>query len=92
MERMNIYHVSGYEKYLGYDSYDSFVIVCKTEEIARNTHPSNGEYKWWNNEMYDRQCNSWVKEEDVPNLTVTHVGVANENTEDGLVCSSFNAG
>ena len=88
---MNIYHVST-DKNLGYDSYSEFVIVCKTKEIARNSHPMNGEYKWWTNERYVGKHDSWVMEEDVPSLEVENVGVAKKGAEGGILCASFHAG
>ena len=96
----NIYLVTEKGNLGKYDSFDSFVIVCKTEEIARNTHPGTGEYKWWNNNNKSHlnidnsrtSSYSWVDEKDVPNLKVEHIGVAKDEKKARLVCSSFNEG
>lgn len=68
----------------GYDTYDSFIVCCKTEDEARRTHPS-GTHRGSD----DR---TWVREEELNLLDVECIGNANDNIEVGVVLASFNAG
>jgi hypothetical protein len=72
----------------GYDSYDSFVLCCDSEEEARDMHPSGCERE------YARWRRDWVEWEKrtTPTLTVILLGEASEGTEPGVVIASFNAG
>ena len=87
---MNIYLVKRTVKYIEEDTFDSFVIVCETEEIARNMHPGTG---WTNSDIdNNRGYSSWVNEKDVPKLKVKRIGYAQSDQKAGVVCASFCAG
>lgn len=82
-------HAQGPEfKYLDYDTYSDFVVVAKSEEDARNTHPHDNE-SW--DSPYDT---TWIKSTDKHLLTVTCLGLCtNETLKQGhVVCASFHAG
>ena len=84
--KRHIYLVSQDENY-DYDTFDSFVVVANSEVRARYTHPSSGEVGCWNGqtEAYD----TWAPVEYV---TIERIGTADPGMEEGIVCSSFNAG
>lgn len=68
----------------GYNTYDSFVIICDSEEEARNTHPCPwhgiwDDESWCPKHLVDREV-------DVTRLGITH------KQEKEIVCKSFNAG
>jgi len=65
---------------LGYDTYDSAVVVARTVDEARNTHP--GEYEEW--DEY-----SWCKPAQVE---VEYVGQPRRGMKLGVVVASFRAG
>lgn len=70
-----------------YDTYDSFVIACETEDEAKNTHPCGEpmtEEQW--NDIYSSWCSS------VKHVKVQYLGEADKSLEEGVVCASFNAG
>ena len=81
-------------KTLGYDSYDSFVICCESEDIARKTHPECGIYEWWKDGQYPSSIDwGWVQSSDIyDQLEVVCIGIADSKLEKGIVISSFNAG
>jgi len=90
---MNIYLVERTDG-VGYDEFDSFVVIAKTEEGAKNTHPyykeeeDNKEEAW-----YWKNYNSWIKKDDLNRLTVTLVGKATKEYKvRKVICASFNAG
>ena len=93
---MNIYKVSQ-NKNTGYDTYDSFVIICETEEQARYANPG-GFYRWHDNAWYFQYSDGREKAEndntwcDAKDVEVELVGKAEEGKEIGIICSSFNAG
>ena len=71
----------------GYDTYDSFVVICNSEDEAKNTHPSNQpmtDEKWKN--KYGVWC------EHINYVKVQYLGEADSSLQKGVVCSSFNAG
>lgn len=81
-----------------YNTYDSFVIRCDTEQEARMTHPdgflashvdgepdANGWKQWWDDGY-------WVSRDDLDKVKVEHIGVALDSMPYGIVCTSFNAG
>lgn len=84
-EKSYIYRVS--QSYVhGYDTYDSFVIICDNEEIARNTHPTGAplrEYRYF--------ADSWCAHEHIDHIEVRLIGVTHKQDLE-IVCSSFNAG
>jgi len=75
----------------GWDTYDSCVVAAETEVDAKYIHPSD--YKndpdenWWEEES------NWYDDWASPNkITITLIGLAVEGTNQGIICSSFNAG
>jgi hypothetical protein len=93
---MNIYKI-WVDDWLGYDTFDSAIVVAKGEESARHIHP-RGEARGWNNETgrYDKpwyesdEClESWVKPERV---NVRLVGTTEIFHEGTVLCASYNAG
>lgn len=81
-----------------YDTYDSAVVACETEEEAKHSHPS-GYYKWdedaWafqhrskEQEKEGRTTSCWT---DPENVSVQLIGESVDGVS-GVVCSSFNAG
>lgn len=80
---MNIYLVKR-DGPTGYDQYASFVVVAKTKQAARLTHPSKFKPSW------DGHADSgWV---NCNKVLVTFLGAAHGSLEAGVVCSDFNAG
>ena len=65
-----------------YDTYDSAVVAAETEELARNTHPS--EYGKWG-EDYSSWCSAPDK------VKVKLIGDAIPETKPGVIVASFNA-
>ena len=65
----------------------SFVIICASEQIARNTGPT-GIYKWWEKEDFNDKWSRWIQPKDIDNLAVTFLGVADPELEEGVVCAS----
>ncbi len=72
----------------GYDTYDSAVVAAKSENIARNINPSNGnpmtEKNW--SDQWSEWCDSPEK------VTVELIGTAVKGAKEGIICASFNAG
>lgn len=69
---MNIYKI-WVDDWLGYDTFDSAIVVAKDEESARHIHP-RGEARGWNRETHrydklwyesDEPLDSWVMPERV---------------------------
>jgi hypothetical protein len=88
---MNIYLLSQNENG-GYDTFDSLVVVAKSEAKARMIHPSESygisrEDAWGDS---DRAYSSWASKPE--NVTVSHIGKANTGANEGIVITSFNAG
>lgn len=94
---MNLYYVCQ-EVNNEYDTYNSFVAVCETEDDARHTHPSE-HYKWmgsgWGFIYFDgrvsnegRTTHDWCDPDDVKVdlIGTSYVGIR------GVICASFNAG
>ena len=85
----------------GYDTYDSVVVCANSEEEARKIHPSSfathvtGE-KWMGTFIkggeYELCDNSWVQFDQINEIKVTLIGIANETQQIGVICASFNAG
>jgi len=70
-----------------YDTYDSFVVACETEDEARNKHP------WGYQMTQEHWCETfsdWCSSVDYVN--VKYLGEADKSLEKGVVCASFNAG
>jgi hypothetical protein len=104
---MNIYLLSQTEL-VGYDTYDSCVVLAETEEEARTIHPnSNFKYRddlsrWVRDSWYDKYLkeniipyfdSSWCKHPEA--VIVKYLGEFKGNLDDyptRIICSSFNAG
>jgi len=80
---MNLYLVSQTSN-SSYDTYDSFVVACNSEDEARHTHPEGYEVK---DEQEYRWCD-WTYADEV---IVKLIGVASKGLQ-GVICASFNAG
>jgi hypothetical protein len=85
--KLKLYLVSQTEN-SDYDTYDSFVVACKSEEEARHTNPSNGIVM--TEEDWSYPYSSWCSSSD--SVKVTYLGIADPSVHHGIVCSSFNAG
>ena len=70
----------------GYDTYDSAVVAAPDEQTAKKMSPGNG--RLW--EPGDDFQSDWCSSHD--KVTVKYIGDAVEETEQGIICSSFNAG
>lgn len=87
----NVYVVSRTDG-VGYDEYDSFVVVASDEEEARNTHPSNNSDSYiehWGS-PWDEKYRSWISKSEIHTLDVEHIGTSIQPC--GVILSSFNAG
>ena len=94
MRKMKIFHVSAKNNsrfnYLGYDTYSDFVVVCETEEEARNIHPETEWDELWEP---DEAYAGWIKRSDIPFLSVVEIGTAVPGIASGtIICSSYHAG
>lgn len=64
--------------HVDYEEFESFVVVCDNEQVARGIQP-RGAYYISDDEYYDNVCyGGWVCPE---NVKVTHIGLANEATQ-----------
>jgi len=85
-KRMKLYRISQTEN-IGYDSYDSAVVLAKNFIDAKNTNPRTGQQmrmRDWVDNYY------WCsKLEDVK---VEYLGEAKYEQEDPIIVASFNAG
>lgn len=79
---MNIYLVER-DGPTGYDQYASFVVVAKTKQEARLTHPSS--ISSWDGHA----TSGWV---NCNKVGVLFLGAAHGSLEAGVICSDFNAG
>lgn len=100
---MNLYLISQYDN-MGYDTYDSAVVVAKNEQEAREVHPSelvthvsNG--KWMGTykrgelkgkEYVQDNIRGWVSFKDISCIKVELLGKTDKKK--GLILASFNAG
>lgn len=71
----------------GYDTYDSFVVCCRSEQEASEFHPSGVQ-------MSDRgpinpRRDDWTT---TNHLSVTLLGKASNQITDGVILASFTAG
>ena len=92
---MNLYLLSQNES-KGWDTYDSAIIAAESEEEARKICPS-GRYEWRDGWCYDylptrRYCprSDWAN--DIANISVKLIGVADPTVVRGVILASFNAG
>ncbi len=81
---MNIYLISQCVNQ-DYDTYDSAVVVAKTEEDARDTSPRGGKVNWPGGNY-----GSWASKRE--EVSVELLGEAKEDLREGVICASFNAG
>mgnify|MGYP003463396401 CR=1 FL=1 len=90
---MNIYLVARTDR-VDYDEFDSFVVIAKTEEEAKNIHPYYKEEEDAKEEAwYWKNSHSWVKKDDLYSLTITLIGKATKEYKvRKVICASFNAG
>lgn len=91
-----------------YDTYSDAVVAASDEETARRTHPSDyakrydEEKQAWMGVYSDGPSlgqeyifasndnnHSWTS---IDNVQVKLIGIAVENTEQGIICASFHAG
>ena len=68
----------------GYDTYDSMIVMSKTEERARDMHPEG--VGGWTNKWSD-----WIDLDQKHLLSVSNIGVT-KSREEGVVLTSYNAG
>lgn len=89
---MNIYLVERTDK-VGYDGYDSFVVVSESEEKAKSYKPINIPMEMLDKHNFSNNDwdNDWTNN---PNsLVVTLIGEANTSLKEGTgILSSFNPG
>lgn len=85
----------------GYDTYDSCIVYAKSEEEARNIHPSQfvthtKEGKWMGTYSkggeYEQDNGGWVEYKNIDKITVTLLGKAIKEVNKGVILASFNAG
>jgi hypothetical protein len=78
----------------GYDTYDSAVVCAGSVDDAQLIHP-NGSERWvekkgWvHAKGHNGSGYGWTTPE---NVKVVHIGSADCDVPEGVVCSSFNAG
>jgi len=83
---MNLYLIQQ-DTNLGYDTYDSAVVIATSEEEAKTIHPDG--HRWEGGKWSENDWGVWT----VPdNVTVTCIGVATQGQVGDVVCASFNAG
>ena len=83
---MNLYLISQ-TRNSGWDTYDSAVVVAKSEDEARKIHPHGG----MNTDACD--CGWDYGWAPVSVVSAELIGVANDSYAEGdVVCASFNAG
>lgn len=96
---MNIYKVEQ-DLIGGYDVWDSFVCVAETEQEARETYPS--QYVTYHRDGYWYEITrggdelkvvgrNWVRFDQIDQLKVTLIGVADEKQTKGVIVASYNA-
>jgi hypothetical protein len=92
---MNLYLLSQDEN-KGWDTYDSVVVAAENEEEARKICPA-GMYEWDNGWYYGHTKNrtyssrsDWAN--DIANISVKLIGVADPTVSRRIIISSFNAG
>ena len=93
---MNIFKI-WVDDWLGYDTYDSAIVVASNEKVARHIHPG-GEARGWNDETgrddklwyeSDERLDSWTMP---ANVRVRLVGTTDLFPEGTVLCASYNAG
>jgi len=95
---MNLYLMSQ-SRVTGYDTFDSVVVSAKSEQDAREIHPSrfvthhNG--KVWmgtyrSGEVHESRDGAWVPFEEIHLVNVEYLGKTRKPR--GVILASFNAG
>lgn len=93
---MNLYLLTQNEN-RGYDSYDSAIVAAENEDEARKICPS-GMYEWRDGWFYYHRPNSFQSRRrtdwanDIANISVRLIGIADPTVGRGLILASFNAG
>ena len=77
----NIYLVTRKNDDADWDEYDSFVVIARDEDEARNTHPSG------DNSDFNEPNRTWV---DPSLVGVRYVGETDKDFE--IILANFNAG
>jgi|WetSurMetagenome_2_1015567.scaffolds.fasta_scaffold106554_4 hypothetical protein len=90
---MNIYRIYQTEN-VGYDTYDSAVVVAENEEEARMMNPA---YKGTDTDIWPLFMSNWEDEysgwaSSPENVSVEKIGIAVPGLRKGPIVSSFNAG
>lgn len=92
---MNIYKIWR-ENHIGYDTFDSAIVIAANEEYAKKIHPDGNAVYKFGAQMHEADntisnCeNEWCP---IENVNVEFIGVADKTyTEPCVVLSSFNAG
>jgi len=93
---MNLYLLSENES-KGWDTYDSAIVAAESEEEARKICPS-GMYEWNDGWVYHpdalygsrRRRSDWAN--DIANISVKLIGVADPTVARGVILASFSAG
>ena len=100
METLNIYKI-WVDSWLGYDTYNSAIVVARDEEAARHIHPGStpeNPVRGYNSKTYrydkpwyesDEYLDSWTKPE---NVSVALVGTTDFFEEGVVLLASYNAG
>jgi hypothetical protein len=74
-----------------YDTYDSCVVVAKSEDDARKIHPYGDVYSDISKFNEWQYYTTWTKNPE--KVSVQYLGVADKSLkENEVICSSFNAG
>lgn len=85
---MKLWRVSQ-EDNRGYDTYDSFVVACETQEEAICTSP-DGKKIDWGASLPWTVADSWASKKSA--VSAEYIGEARLGMPAGVVCASFNAG
>jgi hypothetical protein len=72
-----------------YDTYDSFVIACETQEEAICTSPDGRKIDWDVDKPNCWMC-GWASKRSA--VSAAYIGEARPGMPAGVVCASFNAG
>lgn len=90
---MNIYLLSQGVN-MGYDTYDSCVVVAKSEDDARLIHPAalrrDNLSIYFNGKWVKETHGTWASQ--LAEVSVELIGKAKPGSDRGVVCASFNAG
>lgn len=94
--KMNIYRIWA-DDWLGYDTYDSAIVVAKDEESARHIHPQGAARGW--NKQTNRYDKLWYESDETldnwtmpERVSVRLVGTTDLFPEGTVLCASYNAG